>query len=103
MPSRIFNKRIRRNHQGKRYLKALIYPEIPESIEDIYIITTSNDRLDLLANDFYNDSNLWWVISNANPNKVRRDSLRLEDNLEIRIPSNIEQIIINYENINNKN
>ena len=53
MPSRI-NFLKQRITKDKRYYKAINYPEIPLSISDIYVITTIGDRLDTLANHFYN-------------------------------------------------
>ena len=64
------NIKIKRNKEGKRYYKPVKYPDIPPTSNDLYIITTVGDRLDLLANQFYNDVNLWWIISSANPNHV---------------------------------
>ena len=46
--------------------KTTIYSSIPEKDEDIYVITQPGDRLDQLANQFYNDVNLWWYIAKAN-------------------------------------
>ena len=102
MPSRLIYSKVRSPRDKKRYLYNLKYPNIPLSIDDIYITTTSEDRLDLLAKDFYKDPDLWWIISNANPNKIRRDSLRLEGNIEIRIPSNVQQILRDFERENLK-
>ena len=28
---------------------------------------TEGDRVDTIANDFYGDARLWWIIANANP------------------------------------
>ena len=84
----------------KRYYKNLQYPEIPLSSNDIYVLTTDGDRLDLLANQFYNDVNLWWVIAVANPSVVRRDSYYLKSNIEIRIPSEVELIEKEYKKLN---
>ena len=89
-----------RNSQGKRYYQPLRYPDIPLSSRDIYIRTTIGDRLDSLANQFYNDVRLWWIISSANPHIVRRDSYALKPDLEIRIPANITRILKDFENIN---
>ena len=85
--------------KGKPYYKPLRYPDIPPTSGDIYIITTVGDRLDSLANQFYNDVKLWWIISSANPH-IRRDSYALKPNSEIRIPSNVQQILENYKEIN---
>tara|TARA_R110001583_G_scaffold108171_4_gene256901 strand:+ start:211 stop:516 length:306 start_codon:yes stop_codon:yes gene_type:complete len=89
-----------RNNQGKRYYHAVRYPEIQFSSRDIYVTTITGDRLDSLANQFYHDVRLWWVIAVANPQIVRRDSYALKPNLEIRIPSNLSLILKNYETIN---
>jgi len=43
-----------------------IYSSIPKTSSDIYVITQYGDRLDLLANQFYGDVNLWWYIAKAN-------------------------------------
>ena len=44
----------------------VIYSVIPKSDSDIYVLTQPGDRLDLLANQFYGDVNLWWYIAKAN-------------------------------------
>tara|TARA_R110000744_G_scaffold371874_1_gene483150 strand:+ start:70 stop:375 length:306 start_codon:yes stop_codon:yes gene_type:complete len=85
---------------NKIIYKPIRYPDISLSSEDIYIITTIGDRLDSLANQFYNDIRLWWIISTANPHIVRRDSYALKPNLEIRIPSKITKILKDFEKIN---
>ena len=89
-----------RRDNRKRYFVPLKFPEIPLSADDLYVITTTGDRLDLLANQFYNDIRLWWIIAAANPNIIRRDSFALAPNIELRIPSNEQDIIDNYEDLN---
>tara|TARA_R110000744_G_scaffold363198_3_gene471426 strand:+ start:1057 stop:1362 length:306 start_codon:yes stop_codon:yes gene_type:complete len=89
-----------RTNQGKRYYQPLRYPDIPLSSNDIYIRTIIGDRLDSLADQFYNDVRLWWIIATANPQIVRRDGYALKPNLEIRIPSNTTQILKSFEQIN---
>ena len=44
------------------------YPEIPRSLSDIYVYTSVGDRFDTLAQQYYGDSSLWWVLSIANGN-----------------------------------
>ena len=99
MPSRLnyIPKRISGN---KRYFKNIKYPEIPLSVNDLYITTTSGDRLDTLANQFLNDVDLWWIITTANPDIIRRDSFNLKPGMEIRIPNNIQGIIEAFEELN---
>ena len=86
----------------KRYFRGIKYPNIPLSINDLYITTTAGDRLDLLANQFYKDVRLWWIIATANRDIVRKDSFGLKPGLEIRIPSNIQRILQDYKDLNNK-
>ena len=88
------------NTFGKKHYTSLKYPHIPYTITDLYVSTIAGDRLDLLANQFYDDVGLWWVISIANSDIVRRDSFILEEGLEIRIPSNIQTILSDFNNLN---
>ena len=88
------------NFQRKPYFKPIKYPPIPYSSNDLYILTTTGDRLDLLANNFYKDIRLWWIIAASNPGIVKGDSYSLKPNLEIRIPSNINNILREFEKIN---
>jgi len=84
----------------KRYYTTIKYPEIPLSIDDFYVITTIGDRLDNLANQFYEDVNLWWVITSANPDVIKRDSFMLEPGIEIRIPADLQTILENFDELN---
>ena len=43
-----------------------IYSSIPESDNDLYVITQYGDRLDQLAQQYYGDVTLWWYIAKAN-------------------------------------
>ena len=99
MPSRL-NYIIEKRLDNKRYYKNLKYPEIPLSSNDLYVITTSGDRLDSLANEFFNDVDLWWIITIANPDVIRRDSFVLTPGVEIRIPDDIQGIIEEFEALN---
>ena len=85
----------------KRTYKKILYPSVPLSVNDIYVITVSGDRLDSLAYQFYKDVRLWWVISIANRDIIKRDSYALDSGLEIRIPANIDSILKSFERINN--
>ena len=85
---------------GKRYIKSPIYPSIPETLDDIYVETEYGDRVDILAHQFYNDPSLWWIITTANPGKLRRDSYMCKGGLQIRIPLNPNPIIEEFDRIN---
>ena len=51
---------------GKKVLTTVIPRTIEKRDDDIYIITQETDRLDLLAQQFYGESKLWWIIAQAN-------------------------------------
>ena len=101
MKNRLSNISIERKNQTQ-YYRGIKYPSIDPSINDIHIITTAGDRLDLLANQFYNDVRLWWVISIANRDILRKDSYGLKPGLELRVPTNTTKILKDFENLNNK-
>lgn len=100
MPIRIENINIKVSPDNKKYYKAIKYPEIPYSINDIYVTTSDKDRLDLLADQFYNNIDYWWIIANANPGIIRRDGFLLKPGLEIRIPQNIQNIFEKFIELN---
>tara|TARA_R100000008_G_scaffold86729_2_gene81176 strand:+ start:1187 stop:1462 length:276 start_codon:yes stop_codon:yes gene_type:complete len=62
-----------------------LYQRIPESINDVHVITTSGDRLDILAYQYYGDPQLWWYIAQAN----HLSSMNVEEGLQLRIPSDV--------------
>jgi len=101
MPSRYQYIKIIKNNIGKRYYTNNIYPQIPVSGNDYYVITSVTDRLDLLANDFYGDPSLYWVIAAAN--NISGDSLVPEPGTQLRIPFDIQTAINAYTRINQNN
>ena len=84
---------------GPRYYGSVKYPFIDLSTEDYYIITMIGDRLDNLANQFYGDSTLYWVLQIANED-CKRDSLYPPIGIQLRIPQNITKILQDFEKIN---
>ena len=88
---------------GKRYFINTVLPDVPLSRDDVYIITQDGDRLDNLSFEFYNDTQFWWVILAANPNKLRKDSYHIALGEQIRIPANPTNYINSFINFNNNN
>jgi hypothetical protein len=84
----------------RRYIN-LKYPEITVDFSDIYVYTTRGDRYDLLAQSYYSDSSLWWIISRANPSQTS-DSLLPNPGEQIRIPaaSRVSIILGQYDALN---
>jgi len=85
---------------GKKYFQRKTYPQIPTDDNDIYIITTTGDRLDTLAYSYYNDVELWWVISIAN-NNITKGSMFPIPGTQLRIPSNINMVLNLFDTENN--
>lgn len=83
-----------------RYRSSVRYPDIPLSEDDIFIYTIRGDRLDNLAYQFYNDPTLWWILSVANPD-LPNDSLYPTLGFQLRIPNDVNQILADYEQLNN--
>ena len=84
---------------NRRFYQPLLDPEIPISESDIYVMTVMGDRLDLLSWEFYGSSELWWIISAANP-EIRKDSLYLDPGIQLRIPTTYQDIILLYKDQN---
>lgn len=77
------------------------YPDIPRDISDTYVFVTIGDRYDLLAQTYYGDSSLWWIISRANP-QLPSDTLCPRAGEQIRIPAmmRVPNIVSQFELIN---
>ena len=75
------------------------YPLLVPSNNDTYIIARAEDRLDLIATDFYGDPTLWWVVAMAND--LPGDSMYTPLGFQLRIPSNLSNALNAY-NIENE-
>ena len=80
------NTKVNRSKQKKTknsfHNETIIYSAIPETDDDIWLITQLGDRLDILAHQFYGDVTLWWYIAKANG----LTNLRVKAGSSIRIP-----------------
>ena len=84
------------------------YPEVPLNDNDTYVYSTQGDRFDVLANQYYGDQSLWWIISIANtatagtslPSDLPQDSLIIPEGLQIRIPANYVDVLNSFKNLN---
>lgn len=85
---------------GKQYYQNVMYPDIPVSSNDIYVITDFLDRLDLIANDYYNDPTLYWILLVANADFMPSDSLFIPEGTQLRIPSDVQSVIQAYNELN---
>ena len=93
---------------GKVVYKTSRYPEIPLAENDLYVITVQGDRYDTLAQQYYNDSSLWWIISIANTGNagygtltgLPQNSLVIPSGIQIRIPEDPISILETFIQIN---
>ena len=100
MNYRYQNIKITKNsQQGNEFYSNNIYPDIPVTNQDSYVIAVLGDRLDLLALDFYGDTSYWWVIASAN--SLPGDSLYLEPGSQVRIPADLSLVLNEYRYENN--
>ena len=81
--SRYEKSRVRKTNGSVKY-SSNYYSTIPVSDGDIFVITQTGDRLDLLAYQFYGDSQLWWYIAKAN----NLTTMNVEAGIQLRIPAN---------------
>ena len=84
---------------GEEYLRPVFYPNVEESPDDIYVITTDGDRFDKLSKSFYGSAEYWWVIAIANQISVS-DSLFITPGTQLRIPENPEEYVRQYQDFN---
>jgi hypothetical protein len=99
MATRYDDKVILIDPQGKPYYKGKAYPNIPLSETDVYVITNVGDRLDSLAYSYYNDTNYWWIISVAN-NNVTKGSLFPAPGTQLRIPTDLNNVLNLFNQFN---
>ena len=75
-----------KKYKDVHHSNTTFYSAIPETDDDIWVITQLGDRLDILAHQFYGDVCLWWYIAKANGLK----DLRVDAGLSIRIPGSTQ-------------
>ncbi len=97
MPSRYRFTKIKISRTGKRVFRPTMYPKIPIKDSDIFIYPRFGDRLDNLAQKYYDDVSLWWIIAKANG--LDEAHIGLEVDKQIRIPVDIDSIINKLENM----
>ena len=88
---------IKKSKEGFRVYSTTYYPSIPLSDSDIFITTRESSRLDSLANRYYGDYSLWWVLAKANG--IRGKTV-LKAGQILRIPGQLPEILDNFEAIN---
>ena len=83
---------------GTLYKRNVIYPEIPLDENDVYVLSQYGDRYDTLAQEFYKDSELWWIISSAN--NYQKGSLNVTPGVQLRIPADKAAAVSLFNEVN---
>ena len=98
--NRYSNTRVKRKEGGDRVYSYTLYPKIPIKNSDVFITPTYGDRLDILANEYYQYPSLWWIISQANGIKGFTALYTKNFKGQIRIPTQIQDIINEFHSMN---
>ena len=73
---------------NRQFLDVMINRPIPSDPTDVHwvIVPSYEYRPDLLAYDLYQDSRLWWVFAQRNPNKLKDPLFDFISGVSIYIP-----------------
>ena len=85
------NNTIKKDINNVRYYKPRIIPNVPIKDTDIFVYPLYGDRFDTIAQRYYNDSNLWWIIAKAN--ELSRGQLSPNPEVKLRVPTEINEIL----------
>ena len=98
--SRYTDTRIKRNKDFNRVYSYTLYPKIPIKNSDIFIAPTYGTRLDILANEYYKDPTLCWIIAHANG--IKGFTALYTENFkgQLRIPTEIQDILNEFSSMN---
>ena len=90
--------KVGRDKDGTRYYKPTIVPNVPIKDSDIFVYPVYGDRFDIIAQRYYNDSTLWWIIAKAN--ELSKGQISPDPLKKLRIPTEIDDILESVEKSN---
>ena len=90
--------KVRKDKNGTRYYKPTIVPNVPIKDSDIFVYPIYGDRFETIAQRYYNDSTLWWIIAKAN--ELSRGEISPDPLKKIRIPTEIDDILESVQKSN---
>lgn len=91
MASRYQNNEKKKLNDGRNVYRSRIYPNIPLKDSDLYVVSQTGDRLDSIANEYYGNSNLWWIIATAN--NLHGSDFAVKDGTILRVPTDYQNIL----------
>ena len=88
--------KVRKRRGGQRVRESVILPRIGLNKNDKHVQVGIHDRLDLLAQKYYNNKSYWWVIAAAN--NLGKGTMYFNEGTIIRIPANPSKIVQSIRN-----
>lgn len=98
--SRYQNQSITTDNTGSRIYTSTLLQKPSDVINTIPYQTTYGERLDQLAERFYGDTELWWVIAVENGYDNGRFYVETGTNLHIPDPSTVSDYLREVDNLN---
>ena len=70
------------------YMDLMVNRDIPKYADDVIVAIAEvyNMRPDIMAYDLYDDSELWWVFAQRNPDTLKNPLLDFKTGTEIFVP-----------------
>ncbi len=90
--------KVKKDKNGTRYYKPTVVPNVPIKDSDIFVYPVYGDRFDTMAQRYYNDSTLWWIIAKAN--ELSKGQISADPLKKLRIPTEIDDILESVEKSN---
>ena len=90
--------KVKKDKNGTRYYKPTVVPNVPIKDSDIFVYPIYGDRFDTIAQRYYNDSSLWWIITKAN--ELSKGQISADPLKKIRIPTEIDDILESVQKSN---
>ncbi len=90
--------KVKKDKNGTRYYKPTVVPNVPIKDSDIFVYPIYGDRFDTIAQRYYNDSSLWWIIAKAN--ELSRGEISADPLKKLRIPTEIDDILESVQKSN---
>ena len=90
--------KVRKDKNGTRYYKPTVVPNVPIKDSDIFVYPVYGDRFDIIAQRYYNDSTLWWIIAKAN--ELSKGQISPDPLKKLRIPIEIDDILESVQKSN---
>ena len=81
-----------RKIQNKRFVSigTSNLPKFKESNSDILLIAIEGDRCDLIAQEYYGTTELWWYVASVN----NLSSNNIEAGTQLRVPVSTEKAVL---------